>query len=96
MSETARHTLAFSQGFAQVDALHAALLDLLEVEGPVELDGSEVEYLDTSSLQVLAVFVRDRKAAGRAVTWCTPSRSLVRHAALAGLSGHLGLPEGRP
>lgn len=95
MSDSLRHTLAFSQGYAQVDSLYDALVALLAGEGTVELDGSEVEYLDTSSMQVLAVFVRDMKAAGRAVTWQKPSSSLLRHAAIAGLTGPLGLPTAR-
>ena len=54
---------------AQANELKAALTRVLARVAPVELDASAVKQIDATSLQLLAAFVRDRKANGRAVSW---------------------------
>jgi ABC-type transporter Mla MlaB component len=60
---------------------------------PVALDVGSVERVDTSTLQVLCAFVRDRSAQQRQVEWLGDA-GVVRDAArLLGVESMLGLPQ---
>lgn len=65
----------------------------LDDAAPVTLDVGGVERVDTSTMQVLCAFVRDRSAQQRKVEWLGDS-SIVRDAArLLGVESMLCLPQ---
>jgi len=53
----------------QLEALKKRLNTVLERVRPVTLDATRLTRIDTAGLQLLAAFVRDRQANGRAVAW---------------------------
>src|SRR5262245_41244337 len=64
----------------------------LDEAAPVTLDVGSVERVDTSTLQVLCAFVRDRRAQQRQVEWLGDT-GVVRDAArLLGVESMLSLP----
>ena len=74
-----------------VTAFQAELAERLDDSGPVLIDASAVERIDTATLQLLAVFVRDLRADARLVEW-TPCSAVLRRAAHAlGLTDALDL-----
>jgi ABC-type transporter Mla MlaB component len=73
-------------------ALRQALLGLIDEPAPVTLDVRAVERVDTAAMQVLCAFVRDRSAAGRAVSWLGAPEPLIEAIGLLGMSQTLGLP----
>ena len=76
---------------AQGEWLKHALCALAAHPAPVVLDAAAVQRVDTAALQLLAAFVRDRRLAGRAVCWQTPSAALETAARLLGMSSMLQL-----
>jgi hypothetical protein len=64
-SDSARLVLSGHVTVAEADALHAALVELLPLPGPVTLDDSRVAGFDVSLLQLLVAFVRARRTGGR-------------------------------
>jgi ABC-type transporter Mla MlaB component len=77
---------------AEMDALKSALTRHLDESGPITLDVSALQRIDTAGLQLLAAFVRDRRTAGRAVAWRGRAPSLEAAARLLGLHQMLELP----
>ena len=67
------------------------LLKALNDEGPVLLDASRVERIDTAGLQVLTAFVKDLRAANKSMQWQEPAESLCRAVQLLGLNDALQL-----
>lgn len=64
----------------------------LDEAAPVKLDVGSVERVDTSTMQLLCAFVRDRSTQQRQVEWVGDS-PIVRDAArLLGVEALLGLP----
>jgi ABC-type transporter Mla MlaB component len=53
----------------QLEALKKRLNAVLARVRPVTLDATRLTRIDTAGLQLLAAFVRDRQANGRAVAW---------------------------
>lgn len=76
---------------AQIDELKAALSRMLSRVAPVELDASAVREIDAASLQLLAVFVRERQTNGRAVAWRGAGQPLIHAAHRLGLAALLGM-----
>jgi ABC-type transporter Mla MlaB component len=74
---------------AQASAVKARLARLLGHPGKVAVDGGAVERIDTACLQLLAAFVRERRAADRPVAWSNASAELIDNARLLGLSAVL-------
>jgi anti-anti-sigma regulatory factor len=74
-----------------VTAFQAELAERLDEGGPVQIDGSGVERVDTATLQLLAAFVRDLRAEARAVEWIECSPALRRAAGSLGLESALSL-----
>lgn len=73
--------------------LKQSLCLLLDQAAPVTFDVGSVERVDTSTMQVLCAFVRDRSAQQRRVAWLGDS-SVVREAArLLGVEGMMCLPQ---
>jgi len=77
---------------AEADALKAGLARLVDKTKAVTLDVGELQRIDTAGLQLLAAFVRDRRAAARAVEWRGRAPALDAAADLLGLRGMLQLP----
>ncbi|HEV7135688.1 MAG TPA: STAS domain-containing protein [Steroidobacteraceae bacterium] len=77
---------------AAADSLKAELARRLDESGPVTLDVSALQRIDTAALQLLAAFIRDRRTAGRAVTWRGRAAALDSAAARLGLHDMLELP----
>jgi ABC-type transporter Mla MlaB component len=74
---------------AQASAVKARLARVLGHPGTVTLDAGSVERIDTACLQLLAAFVRDRRAANRPVAWSKASSEVLECARLLGLSAVL-------
>lgn len=73
--------------------LKQSLCLLLDQPAPVTFDVGSVERVDTSTMQILCAFVRDRSAQQRRVAWLGDS-SVVREAArLLGVEGMMCLPQ---
>jgi ABC-type transporter Mla MlaB component len=63
----------------------------VEHDTPVALDVGSVERIDTSTMQLLCAFVRDRAARGRKVEWLGDARVFRESARLLGVEGLLDL-----
>ena len=72
--------------------LRTALLKRVSDSGNVQLDASAVQRVDTASLQVLAAFVRDRRAGSLPLEWLGVPACLLEAATLLDLTNALGLP----
>jgi anti-anti-sigma regulatory factor len=70
---------------AQAGAIKKRLARVLAKPAPVTLDLSDVRRIDTAGLQVLAAFIRERRAAGRGVECQGASESFLITANLLGL-----------
>ena len=77
---------------AEADSLKAGLTRLVNEARTVTLDVSALQRIDTAGLQLLAAFVRDRRAIARAVEWRGRAPALDTAADLLGLRGMLQLP----
>jgi ABC-type transporter Mla MlaB component len=76
---------------AQAGDLKTRLSRLLGVDGTVAVDASATKRVDTACLQLLAAFVRDRKAAGKAVSWQATAPEFTDTARTLGIAAALGL-----
>ncbi|HEY7639224.1 MAG TPA: STAS domain-containing protein [Steroidobacteraceae bacterium] len=65
----------------------------LDQPTPVTVDVGSVERVDTSTMQVLCAFVRDRSAQQRQVEWLGDARILRDAARLLGVEAMLCLPQ---
>jgi phospholipid transport system transporter-binding protein len=74
------------------DALKQELLRRLDQASPLSIDASHVGAIDTASLQLLAAFARDRRAAGHEVRWVGVPSAFADTARLLDLASMLGLP----
>jgi ABC-type transporter Mla MlaB component len=74
-------------------ALKEALCKVVNEAAAVTLDVRSVERIDTSALQLLYAFARDRKTGGLEFTWLGVSASLLEAARLLNIHASLGLPE---
>jgi anti-anti-sigma regulatory factor len=81
---------------AQAADLHRTLLASLAEGGPVVVDGSRVEEIDTAMLQLLASLWRTSGERGIACTWLGASGALRQMAALIGVAEILNFPTGEP
>jgi phospholipid transport system transporter-binding protein len=77
---------------ASATGLRDRLLKRLSDAGNVQIDASAVQRIDTASLQVLAAFARDRRAAGLALEWRGVPACLTEAATFLDLTDTLGLP----
>jgi len=78
-------------GVDQADSLKTQLMETVGRDGTVTLDASEVQRIHTAALQLLCMFCRDRRNAGREVSWKQPSTALRSAAALLGATTLLRL-----
>ena len=73
--------------------LKQSLCHYLDVVAPVALDVGKVERVDTSTMQVLCAFVRDRSAQQRKVEWLGDAGVLRDAARLLGVEEMMSLPQ---
>jgi anti-anti-sigma regulatory factor len=74
---------------ADAGALKDRLMKLIAHPGAVTLDRGAVQRVDTATLQMLAAFVRDRRAEGLAVEWSGEGAAFKNAASTLGLSSLL-------
>jgi anti-anti-sigma regulatory factor len=74
---------------ADAGALKTRLQKLLMQSQVVTLDRSAVQRVDTATLQMLAAFLRDRRAEGLDVEWSGEAAAFTSAARLLGLSSLL-------
>ena len=84
-------TLAAECTVAEAESLKSELARRLDEAGPVTVDVSALQRIDTAGLQLLAAFVRDRRTAGRVVEWRGSADALAGAAGLLGLTDMLEL-----
>ena len=72
--------------------LKQSLCHYLDDVAPVALDVGKVERVDTSTMQLLCAFVRDRTARDRKVEWLGDLRVISDAARLLGVEALLSLP----
>lgn len=72
--------------------LKQSLCHYLDEVAPVALDVGKVERVDTSTMQLLCAFVRDRTARDRQVEWVGDARIIRDAARLLGVEALLSLP----
>lgn len=72
--------------------LKRSLCLLLDDSAPVVLDVGKVERIDTSTMQLLCAFARDRAAQQRKVEWIGDSHVIREAARLLGVEALLDLP----
>lgn len=76
---------------AQVGELHERLCSLREEENTVGIAANEVNVIDTSNLQLLYAFMRDRAAQGNETLIHKPSESFINAASSLGMLEIMGL-----
>jgi anti-anti-sigma regulatory factor len=80
----------------QAASLHSSLLTQLDAGGPIAIDGTRVEEIDTSILQLLASLWRTAAERGFACSWTGVSDGLRRTANLVGMTEMLHFPPAGP
>src|SRR5690348_2678631 len=63
-----------------ITSLQTELAERLDESGPVQIDGTAVDRVDTAGLQLLAAFVRDLRSENRGVEWVGCSEALKKAA----------------
>ena len=74
-----------------ITSLQTELAERLDESGPLQIDGTAVDRVDTAGLQLLAAFVRDLRAEARPVEWIGCCDALKKAAQALGLHTALGL-----
>jgi ABC-type transporter Mla MlaB component len=78
---------------AEAAELHARVCAAAAADA-VQIDGSQVDEIDTAALQMLVVLVNGHRAQGRTVQWAPPpAPKLVENARLIGVTAYLGLAD---
>jgi anti-anti-sigma regulatory factor len=77
----------------QAASLHSSLLAHLAAGGPIAIDGTRVEEIDTAILQLLASLWRTAAERGFACSWTGVSDGLRRTANLLGMTEMLHFPQ---
>ena len=78
---------------ASASGLRTTLLKRVSDAGNVQLDASAIQRVDTAGLQMLAAFVRDRRADGLPLEWLGVPACLTEAATLLDLTNALGLAQ---
>jgi anti-anti-sigma regulatory factor len=85
-------TLASGCTLREAGDLHAMLRASEHDGDEIVIDGSQVERIDTSGLQLLIAFVKQQSLVGRSVHWAGTSDVLIRHSRRLGIDAILALP----
>lgn len=83
--------LPSSLRIADVGEFRALCDPLVASDGPLAVDGAEVEYIDAAGLQMLVALSRTCAMQDRAFTLASPSSALRGAAQVAGVAPLLGL-----
>jgi anti-anti-sigma regulatory factor len=75
----------------RAEELHAQMESLVQTGCDVEIDGSKVEQIDTSALQLLLNFHQSLTNDGRHILWKEPSEQLLKTAKMLGVDHHLAI-----
>ncbi len=89
-SQPAKAALAADCTIAQAMAIKAQLAKVVSRPAAVTLDLASIRRIDTAGFQVLAAFVRERRAAGRGVEFQGASEAFSVTANLLGLGALFG------
>jgi ABC-type transporter Mla MlaB component len=84
--------LASSCNVKDAAELKQSLCHYFDDSAPVVLEVGKVERVDTSTMQLLCAFVRDRAAQQRKVDWVGDTRVIREAARLLGVESMLALP----
>lgn len=85
-SENNSIVLESTLGTSEVGPLYDTLKCLLATDQDVRIDGSKVESIDTSAVQLLVAFIQTIDASGCRVSWDGVSEKLEKTSLLLGLS----------
>jgi len=85
MSEPIDVKIESNATIAQAESFSSQLEDAFRKSHSVRFDGSAVDRIDTSTLQLLVAFFRDMEHAGIQVAWVSVSDALVTSAKLLGV-----------
>ena len=78
-------------GIAQAEIMCQEMKDLLSSTNEVKIDGSAVEMVDASALQLLIVLVNECKSQGKKISWHKNSDKIRDSANLLNLTESLGI-----
>ena len=78
-------------GIRDAAELHQQLLAAVDHAAGVTIDASAITRVDSAILQLLTVFVIERKSQGQPVVWKQPSEVFCRAARMIDLADPLGL-----
>jgi hypothetical protein len=93
MSEQLPILLAERMGMAQAKRLHPVLTAALDHGSPIAVDGTRVQQIDGSSLQLLVSLWCSAAERGIPCRWTGASDWLTHAAGLIGVAGVLQLPK---
>ncbi len=79
---------------ATAETLRQQLLDALQTQQPLEIDGQAVRKIHTAVLQLFLSLIIEAKARAVPVNWRNPSPALLEGARLLGFADQLGLEPG--
>jgi anti-anti-sigma regulatory factor len=79
---------------ATAATLRQQLLDALQMQQPLEIDGQAVRKIHTAVLQLFLSLIIEAQARAVPVHWRNPSPALLEGARLLGLADRLGLEPG--
>lgn len=74
-----------------IEALRHTLVEQVEADVPLALDGAAVDRVSTAGIQLLVAFFRDRNSAQRTTSWMQVSDALRDAIQWLGLDEHLAL-----
>ena len=73
----------------EAQQLRDDLIDALESNKCILIDGSHIRSIDAAGLQILTAFVEEFGDDSKALYWCGVSTTLTDNASLLGLTDHL-------
>jgi anti-anti-sigma regulatory factor len=76
---------------AEVGMLHAQFLDYAASTAPIQIDGGNVEAIDTAVIQLLYALIHDALTGNRTVAWLQPSVALMQRVEMLGMTEQLHL-----
>lgn len=83
-----------SLSIADVTTFQETLKFYIDASQDVTVNGSQVETIDTVSMQLLVAFFRKVVDAGCSIEWHSPAEPILRTAQLLGLTEALSLNDG--
>ena len=92
-AHSSRVQLDAQLNIAQAADLHNTLITRLAQGGPIVVDGTRVEEIDTAMLQLLTSLWRTSAERGIACTWFGASGALRQTASLVGVAEFLKFPD---